>query len=124
MIESGEDLRREQKAIRKTVAQLIEDRMALVVRPIMDPKTGAVVRAGLRSHKEVQRRYNKYVIPTVGNVPVNRFTVEDLNTAVAPLIARSKALNEDGIPTRREGGQWHETSVRRIRLRLEQATVA
>lgn len=32
--------------------------------------------------------------------------------------AIAKALNEDGIPTRREGGRWHETSVRRLRERI------
>jgi DNA invertase Pin-like site-specific DNA recombinase len=32
--------------------------------------------------------------------------------------AIAKALNDDGVPTRREGGQWHETSVRRLRARL------
>jgi hypothetical protein len=29
----------------------------------------------------------------------------------------AKHLNEDGIATRRRGGKWHETSVRRVRLR-------
>ena len=32
--------------------------------------------------------------------------------------AIAKALNADAVPTRREGGCWHETSVRRIRERL------
>lgn len=32
--------------------------------------------------------------------------------------AIAEALNADGIETRREGGRWHETSVRRLRARL------
>ncbi len=32
--------------------------------------------------------------------------------------AIAKSLNKDGVPTRREGGIWHETSVRRIRARF------
>jgi DNA invertase Pin-like site-specific DNA recombinase len=30
----------------------------------------------------------------------------------------AKKLNDDGIATRRKGGKWHETSVRRIRARV------
>lgn len=32
--------------------------------------------------------------------------------------AIAKALNNDGVPTRRDLGQWHETSVRRLRVRI------
>lgn len=50
---------------------------------------------------------------------------DDMRPVFEPLIdagmsdgAIAKALNDDGIPTRREDGKWHETSVRRIRARL------
>lgn len=50
---------------------------------------------------------------------------DDMRPVFDPLIeagmsdsAIAKALNDDGVPTRREGGRWHETSVRRLRLRL------
>jgi DNA invertase Pin-like site-specific DNA recombinase len=51
---------------------------------------------------------------------------EQMRPVFEPLIeekksdaAIAKALNDDGVPTRREGGRWHETSVRRLRERLE-----
>jgi DNA invertase Pin-like site-specific DNA recombinase len=52
---------------------------------------------------------------------------EDMRPVFEPLIeaglsdgAIAKALNTDGIETRREdGSKWHETSVRRLRIRLE-----
>ncbi len=44
---------------------------------------------------------------------------------IAPYVAQglsdkaiAKQLNDNGIETRREGGRWHETSVRRLRDRL------
>jgi DNA invertase Pin-like site-specific DNA recombinase len=38
--------------------------------------------------------------------------------------AMATALNQRGVPTRREGGKWHETSVRRLRKRLEETRPA
>lgn len=50
---------------------------------------------------------------------------DDMRPVFEPYIAASmsdgaiaKALNERCVPTRRDGGRWHETSVRRLRLRL------
>jgi DNA invertase Pin-like site-specific DNA recombinase len=55
---------------------------------------------------------------------------DDMRPVFEPLIeaglsdgAIAKTLNDDGVPTRRDGGRWHETSVRRLRWRLELSTV-
>ena len=49
----------------------------------------------------------------------------DMKTFIDPYVdqgmsdgAIAEQLNAEGIETRRKGGQWHETSVRRLRMRL------
>lgn len=84
-IQKGKDPKqREPKG--KTIAELIEERMRLKVRPAIDPKTGEVRSPGLRSHKAIEYRHTKYILPIVGHVPVKDFAISNLNEVIDPLI--------------------------------------
>lgn len=64
----------------KTIAELIEDRLAMEVRGKM------------RSAAEVERRFAKYVTPLVGKVPVKNFQIDPhYNAIIDPLLKRGKA---------------------------------
>lgn len=60
----------------KTVADLIEDRLALEVR------------GKLRTAKAVERQFKKNVIPVVGAMALKDFTVKDLKRVTNPIIMR------------------------------------
>jgi integrase len=85
-IATGKDPRVEDdKPSLKTIAELHEDRMALVVR------------GKARSADEIERRAIKYIIPKIGNVAVIDFRIDPhYNAVVDPLILRNK-LRTAGI---------------------------
>jgi integrase len=89
-VEKGLDPREETFNPDKTVAELIEDRLRLKVRPDIDSLTGKVHRPGLRSWKEIERRHNRLIIPIVGNVGITDFRITHLNRVVDPLTAKKK----------------------------------
>jgi integrase len=67
------------EAAPKTIAELIEDRMALHLR------------ANARSVKDIEGRANKYITPKVGAVRVTDFRIDPhYNSVVDPLILRGK----------------------------------
>lgn len=76
------------KAVEKTMAELIEDRLRMEVRAMLDPKTGAVMRPALRSAEEMELRFKRNVLPVVGNVPVREFRISHLNKVLDPITAR------------------------------------
>lgn len=80
----------EAKPVEKMMAQLIEDRLVLEIRESLNPATGEVVRKALRTAKMIEWRFNKYVIPIVGRVPVKDFRVRHLNLVLDPIKARGK----------------------------------
>jgi integrase len=47
------------------------------VGPQIDEKTGRVKKAGLRTAKEVERKYRQYVLPFVGDLPVKDFKIDE-----------------------------------------------
>jgi integrase len=89
-VEKGIDPRDDATSPDKTVAELIEDRLRLKVRPDIDPKTNKVIRQGLKSAREIERRYKKNIVPLVGKVLVKDFRITHLHKAVDPLIAAHK----------------------------------
>lgn len=69
----------------KTVAELIEDRLVLKVK------------GHVRTADEIERRYRKYIIPFVGDVPVPEFRIDPhYNKCVDPLVAQGK-LRQAGV---------------------------
>ena len=63
----------------KTIAELLEDRLALHLR------------ANARSVKDIEGRANKYIIPKIGSVLVQDFRIDPhYNAVVDPLILRGK----------------------------------
>lgn len=76
-VEAGSDPRAiAAKPAEKTMAQLIEDRLAMEVR------------GKLRGADEIERRYNKDVIPVVGTVAVLDFRISHLNRVIDPVVKR------------------------------------
>lgn len=81
LVEAGKDPRHAATAAKavKTIAQLIEERLAMKVR------------GKLRSAAQTEWRYAKYVTPLVGNVPVREFRIDPhYNRVIDPLVARGK----------------------------------
>ncbi|HEX3755126.1 MAG TPA: Arm DNA-binding domain-containing protein, partial [Rhizomicrobium sp.] len=89
-LERGKDPRKEEAADNKamTVAELIEERMRLEVRDIIDPKSGVVRRVGLKSAKEIERRHNQNIVPVVGDVALRDFKITHLNKVIDPILER------------------------------------
>ncbi|HXC56666.1 MAG TPA: integrase arm-type DNA-binding domain-containing protein [Rhizomicrobium sp.] len=67
-------------AVAKTIADLIDNRIALEVRHS--------AKQYLRSCKEIERRYDTYVIPVIGHVSAKDFGMKHLSDCMRPLFDR------------------------------------
>lgn len=73
-----------------TIADLMDVRLRLVVKPSIDPKMGTILRPGLRTAREIEWRYAKYILPAVGDTPLTEFRISHLNKVLDPVIERGR----------------------------------
>lgn len=89
LVEAGTDPRDVQpEEAAKTMADLIEDRLAMEVRAEINPETGKVIREALRTADEIERRFTVNVLPIVGTIAVKAFRITDLNKVIDPIKKR------------------------------------
>ena len=85
-VERGEDPRDEpeEEAPPKTVRELVEDYLKLEI-------------DGQRTADETARRLNFNVVPVVGDVPVKKFGIKDLNKILDPIKARGSLVESNRV---------------------------
>lgn len=97
-VELGRDPRQIEDQQPSDMKRLVEDRLRIAVQERVDPRTGK--KTPLKSAAEIERRYNKEILPEVGDVAVKDFRIAHLNKVIDPIMAQGS--------TRVAGAVFHD----------------